>query len=244
MKLPEQFIEEIKPFETIFCLVSGGWHSTTAALLLFKHKFKNVILVHNKTWLEMKSSLKTMQKLQQITGYEYIEIEPDLGEKTIWDVMKESFQKIPEVREDIQNKKYDRNKFSCCKVLKKGPSAKYFRKLENCIVVDSQCPYESNRRSFYLAELRKKEIYFRYLKSRGFWKIYPFRDILSKKQFIPFINFTKSYIPDIKHSGCIICPILICFNMYKEERYYNSLKAMSRAGLPCFQKTIMDYLEG
>jgi rhodanese-related sulfurtransferase len=51
MRLTKQFIEEIKPFKTIYCLVSGGYHSTAAALLLKEHGFENVILTHNKTYL-------------------------------------------------------------------------------------------------------------------------------------------------------------------------------------------------
>ena len=68
---------------------------------------------------------------------------------------------------------------------------------------------------------------------------YPFRDIYSDK---PFSNYLQSKgFKKITHSGCVICPILIAFNMYKTQQYYNSLKAMARAGMPCFQKTIQDF---
>ena len=57
MKFTEQFLKEISEFVSIYCLVSGGYHSTTAALLLKDYGFSNVYLVHNRTYLEMKSSL-------------------------------------------------------------------------------------------------------------------------------------------------------------------------------------------
>lgn len=239
IKLEKQFIEEISQFETIYCLVSGGYHSTASALLLKDNDFENVILVHNKTFLEMRSSVKTMQKLQDITKYPYIEIEPDLKGETVWEIMKRSLQKIPEVREDIRNKKYDRSKFECCRKLKKAPGYKFFRTKKNSVIIDSQCPFESNQRNHRLREIREKDTWIREMK-KGYIKAYPFRDFFSAKPFLPYLKnkgFSK-----IKHSGCVICPILIVFKMYKEERYYNTLKAMARAGLPCFEKTIMDFL--
>jgi len=240
MKLEKQFIEQISPFETIYCLVSGGYHSTTSALLLHDYGFKNVILVHNKTFLEMKSSIKTMEQIQEITKYPYIEIEPSFLEgETVWNVMKRSLQKIPEVREDIKNKRYDRNKFECCRKLKKSPGHRFFREQENSIVIDSQCPYESNQRDYRLREIRNKNTYIREMK-KGYVKAYPFRDFHSEKPFLPYLR-SKGF-SRIKHSGCVICPILIVFKMYKEERYYNTLKAMARAGLPCFEKTMEDFL--
>ena len=240
IKLDKQFIEEIKQFETIYCLISGGYHSTASALLLKDNGFENVILIHNKTYLESRSSKETMKKLQKLTKYSYIETEPDLKGETVWEIMKRSFQKIPEVIEDIQNKRYDRKKFECCTKLKKNSGDKFFAGEENFVVVDSSCPYESNRRSYYAMDLRNRNSYLRFLKKRKFWKAYPFRDAFSEKDFLPYLK--SNGFPKIKHSGCVICPILIVFKIYN-ERYYNSLKAMARAGMPCFQKTMMDFME-
>ena len=239
LKLEKLFIEEIKGFETIYCLISGGYHSTTSALLLHDYGFRNIVLVHNKTFLEMKSSIRTMQKIQNITKYPYIEIIPDLKGDSVWDIMRKSLQKIPEVREDIKNKKYDRSKFECCRKLKKSPGYKFFRTKENSIVIDSQCPYESNQRNYRLREIRNDNTYLREMK-KGYVKAYPFRDFYSEKPFLPYLR--RKGFSKIKHSGCIICPILIVFKMYKEERYYNTLKAMARAGLPCFEKTMENFI--
>ncbi len=240
LKLLTQFIEEIKHFEKIYCLVSGGYHSTASALLLKDNGFENVILVHNKTYLESRSSKETMKKLQKLTKYPYIETEPDLKGETVWEIMKRSFQKVSEVMEDRRNKKYDRKKFECCTKLKKDSSDKFFAEEENFVVIDSSCPYESNRRSFYARDLRNRNIYLRFLKKRKFWKAYPFRDVYAEKYFLPYLK-SKGF-HKVKHSGCVICPILIVWEIYNEN-YYNSLKAMERAGLPSFQKTMMDFME-
>lgn len=253
IKLDKQFIEEIKQFETIYCLASGGYHSTASALLLKDHRFENVILLHNKTYLESRSSKETMKKLQKLTRYSYIETEPDLKGETVWEIMKRSFQKIPEVMEDIKNKKYNRKKFECCTKLKKDSGDIFLKNVRtekmlirdnhisfDFVVIDSSCPYESNRRSYYAMDLRNRNIYLRFLKKRKFWKAYPFRDVFSEKDFLPYLK-SKGF-HKIKHSGCVICPILIVFKIYN-ERYYNSLKAMARAGMPCFQKTMIDFME-
>ena len=246
MKLSEQFIEEISQFETIYCLTSGGWHSTASGLLLKDYGFENVILLHNNTHLEMKSSKKTMKELQKITQYKYIEIEPDLKGKTVWDIMKEAFQKIPEIREDVENGKYDRTKIPCCNLLKKYPSRKFYKSIPdnqgNFVIISSICPFEKLNRASHLKELRGKNTFLRFhKKAGGFWFAYPFRDYFSEKEFLPYLR-NKGF-NNIKHSACVICPLAIVFRNYKSPQYYLSLKAMARAGMPCFQKTIMDFME-
>jgi hypothetical protein len=191
----------------------------------------------------MKSSMKTMQLLQQKTNYQYIETEPDLKGEKVWDIMKRSLQRIPEVIEDIKKDrtKYDRSKFECCRKLKKTPGKKYYKILPlNSVIISSICPFESSNRNRRLTELKRQNTFLRWHKTNDITYAYPFRDQRSKKPFLPYlrsIGFTK-----VEHSGCVICPILICFKIYN-GRYYNTLKAMARAGLPCFQKTITDFME-
>lgn len=243
MKLSEQFIGEISQFDTIYCLVSGGYHSTASALLLKDNGFENVILLHNKTFLEMKSSINTISLLQQITYYEYFETTPNLKNETVWDIMKRSLQRIPEVIEDIKKDKtkYDRSKFECCRKLKKTPGKKYYQTLPlGSVVLSSICPFESSNRNRRLTELKRQNTFLRWHKTNNITYAYPFRDQRSEKPFLPYLR-TKGF-SKIEHSGCVICPILICFKIYN-KRYYNTLKAMARAGMPCFQKTILDFLE-
>lgn len=246
LELNYQFINEIEGFETIYCLISGGYHSTAAALLLKEYRFDNVKLVHNKTFLELKSSIATMNKIREITKFEYLETTPDLKGETVWDILKRSFLRIPEVREDIKNKRYDRSKFECCNKLKKFPAKKFYRKIrkvpdgEKFVIISSICPYESRYRNMHLHELREKNTFIRLHKKAGsIWFGYPFRDGRSEKPFKDYL-FSKGF-RKIQHSGCAICPIIIAFRMYDTSQYYASSKAAIRAGLPCFQKTMEEF---
>ncbi|MFX0132079.1 MAG: hypothetical protein ACFFDN_00405 [Candidatus Hodarchaeota archaeon] len=254
MKLDPKFIEEIRRFEKIYCLISGGYHSTTSALLLKDYGFKNVILIHNKTHLESKSCKNTMKKVIEITGYKYIETQLDLNGETIWDIIKRSFQKIPEARRKLDEWNREKKKFKnmgqlksifeCCDKLKKKPAKKFYNSInkEKSIVITSLAPYEGTNRRLRMVTLRKKQTYIDCIKSFGnVWHGYPFRDEFHEAKFREYL-FSKGF-SEIQHTGCVICPILILFNHYDSHDYYNSLKAMARAGLPCFQKTIEDFIK-
>lgn len=248
MKLDPKFIEEISQFETRYCLMSYGYHSTTSALQLKEHEIENVILVHNKTYLEPKHTIKTRKRVLELTNYKCIDTEPDLGNETIWELMKRSLAKIPEAMKVIEadkrrkEKKYHKHIFPCCKILKEDPGDKFFNNLKgNFVVIDSQCPYEGKHRRIRLQQIRNQNTFIRFLKSRGYYKAYPFRDSFKESDFRAYlINKGFSWI---KHTGCVICPVLIAHRIYKEERYYNTLKAMAKANLPCFQKTMEDFIK-
>lgn len=236
MKLDPKFIEEISQFETIYCLISGGYHSTASTLLLKDYGFENVILIHNDTGLVMKSSQKTIRKLIQITKYEYIVLIPLLKNETIWDVLKRSFKTVKTVRDIIKRGEYyDRTKFECCYKLKKKPAKNFYKQIDknNFVVLNSLCPFESKIRGIKLSEIRKKDTFLRKHKKFGnVWIGYPFRDLYKEDPFLPYLK-SKGF-NKIQHSGCRICPILIAFDIYKAPQYYNSLKAMAKLVLPCF----------
>lgn len=244
MKLSKQFIEEIKSFETIYCLVSGGYHSTTSGLLLKDHGFENVILLHNKTYLETKSSIEAMKKLQEITNYEYIETKPNLKGESVLEILKRSFQKIPDVKIDIEKGHYDRTKFECCKKLKKGPRKKFYNQFdkEKIVIISSICPFEGGDRARWLYDLRKKNTFIRLHKKQGnVFHAYPFRDSFSKSIFLPYLK-AKGF-DNIKHSACKFCPIVIVFCNYKAINYYDSSQFALKWHLPCFQKTLKEFME-
>lgn len=220
MRLPAQFIDEISPFKTLYCLVSGGYHSTTACLLLKDYGFDNVCLVHNKTHLEMNHVLDLIQDLIYRTDYSYIETEPNLKGKSIGLILKESLEKIPEIISCFEKRKGNYRDFiPCCKILKKSPARKFYTKeinKENSVVISSLCPFESRNRNYWLKQLREKDTYIRLHKKMGYvFHAYPFRDIYSDRPFHEYL-ISKDIIPE--HSGCIKCPIQIAYKQFKKKK--------------------------
>lgn len=218
MKFPTLFLDEISTFRTIYCLISGGYHSTTASLLLKDHGFENVILLHNKTYLEMPHVLDLIQDIIYRTDYAYIETEPTLKDKNVGQIIKESLDKIPEIIKCFEEGKGNYRDFiPCCKLLKKSPARKFYTKeidKENSIVISSLCPFESRNRNKWLTERRKINTYIRLHKKMGnVWYAYPFRDNYSDRPFHEYL-MSKDIIPE--HSGCIKCPIQIAYTKFKE----------------------------
>jgi hypothetical protein len=242
LKLPKQFLDEISRFDKIYCLISGGWHSTAAALLLYEEGL-TCVLVHNSTKLEIPSCRKTMQALVRFTGWEYIETDPILPEgQTVMDIMRDSIKMIPEVMEDIKNKKYDRSKFKCCHYLKKLPGRIMYKTIDrgNSVVISGMTPYESNNRRFRMKELRDQNIYLRYHKKNGgVFHAYPFRDCYRADVFDEYL---KDRGWDVSHSGCIVCPILVCFDIYKgaDNERYRRTAALVKKITPMELQTFID----
>ena len=202
------------------------------------------VLVHNSTKLELPSCRKTMTELIDYTGFEYIETDPALPEgKTVMDIIKESIAKIPEVMEDIKNGYYDRTKFKCCYYLKKKPSHIMYRSIDkgNSVVISGIAPYESSNRGIWLSELRNKNTFIRYHKKHGgVFHMYPFRDRYYVKDFKEYLD--DHGWSDVKHSGCIVCPILVCFDIYKGENNerYRRTAALVKKITPMELQTFID----
>ena len=226
MKLSNQFFEELRQFEDKFLLISGGYHSTSSALSLKDNGFEDVTLIHNETGLEMRSSIKTINKVIEKTNYEIIYVIPNL-KQTIWELMKECFLKVPEIKKELRaGAKFDRGKFKCCYALKKKPIRNFYKQLntKNSVIVSSLCPYESQNRGVWLSELRAKKTYLRpQYKYNGLNFIYPFRDHYKELDFVKYL--TKKGFNKIERSACIICPIVLVWNRYNAKNYYSSLKA-------------------
>lgn len=213
-----EFLEEIKQFETIYCLISGGYHSTTTALLLKDHGFDNVKLLHNRTYLETKESMETMKKVIELTKYPYVETFPNI-EKRPGEIIRESFKDIDKIIKCmIDGKKNHRDFISCCRILKKSPARRWYTQnidKENSVIISSLCPFESSNRSYWLKELRDKDTYLRLHKKMGnVYYAYPFRDVYSNEPFRKYL-ISKDFFPE--HSGCIICPIRVAYMIKKND---------------------------
>ena len=221
MKLPKQFIEEISQFETIYCQVSGGVHTSAIAYKLYDLGFENVSLIHNQTYLEYPECLEIIQKIIYDTDYSYNVIPPNLKGRRISDIMKESFLAIPNIIEGLKTGviRTDnvRDYITCCKLLKKTSSRKWYTKninKETSVIIMAICPYESKNRKRHLTELRKEGTFLRLHNRHGnVWHGYPFRDAYNEYPFYKYLQ-NKGIMPI--HSGCQICPMRIIFDMAYE----------------------------
>jgi len=234
LKLSKQFIEEITPFETIYCQQSGGIHSSAIAYLLKDYGFKNVSLIHNLTYLEYPECLNLIQRIIYDTDYSYNLIYPNLKGKRMSEIMKESFLAIPKIKKGLKDGTIKsgnvRDHITCCKFLKKTSSRIWYTKninKETSVVIMAITPYESKNRKRHLTELRRKRTYLRLHKKHGnVWHAYPFRDIYSGYHFYKYL-MSKNVVPI--HSSCQICPMRIIFNMtYPDDKtllYYRKLKS-------------------
>lgn len=225
------FLDEIKEYDMIYCLISGGYHSTSTALLLNDYGFKNVSLVHNRTYLESKFALNLIQDVIYKTNYSYNLIEPDLRGKRIGDILKESLNQVDKIIECFKNDLQNYRAFiPCCKILKKKPSRKWFTKnidKKNSIVISSLCPFESTNRNYRLKQLREEKTYIRLHNRMGkVWYAYPWRDMWSDRSFHNYL-LTKGIMPE--HSGCIMCPIQIAYRKWKKDRK-NTLSSKNKGG--------------
>jgi len=116
---------------------------------------------------------------------------------------------------------HDRKLFLCCNRLKKYPFTWFWKKhkdqfpLEKTVFISSIAPYESKQRRLRLIELRKKNTYIRYHKSNGFYYAYPLRDLKDRTEIIKILN--KHNFNEVRGSGCVLCPVLLLFNMAKED---------------------------
>ncbi|KKN18340.1 hypothetical protein LCGC14_0956600 [marine sediment metagenome] len=218
LSLSGNFLDEISIYKTIYCLISGGYHSTSAALLLYDYGFKNVCLVHNRTYLEFKHVLDLIQDIIYRTDYSYIETKPNLHGKRVGQIIKESMNKVDDIVQYFIDDRMDYKDFiPCCKLLKKSPSRKlYTREIDksNSVIISSLCPFESKNRGRWLKQLRDKDTYIRLHKKFGnVWHAYPFRDMYSNMPF-HFYLLSKGIIPE--HSGCVICPIQVAYGKFME----------------------------
>ena len=219
MKFTDQFIKEIERFTSIYCLVSGGYHSSTSALLLKDYGYSNVYLVHNRTYLEMKSSLDLIQKIIYLTDYPYILVEPNLQER-VGKIYKDSLDKIPEIIQYFkENKRNVRDLIPCCRKLKKNPARRFYTKeidKQNSVVISSLLPHESFNRGMRLKELRLRNTYIRLHKTAGnVFHAYPFRDCYSDRPFHKYL-LDKGIIAE--HSGCVKCPLREAYSIFRSQK--------------------------
>ena len=218
---------ELGKFEKIFCLVSGGIDSTYLWEMV-KH-FPQAVPVNCYNPYE---SSATLDQLKQHPRFIQIKNEGiDYGK-----VIRDSFNKIPEVINARKHHKYHKHLFPCCTIIKhKAFLEDPLFKEANTVVISGIKPRDGQQRNAWLTSLRTgkvttknthPEIGFFYRHKGGQLYCYPYRDYQKRELPSSIIEKLKETYPTLQHSGCCLCPVLVVFQdrIKNEPRMKSSLR--------------------
>lgn len=235
------FESELKNFEKIFVLVSGGIDSTylyEVCMSIFPEKTYPVNCFN---------PFETSNTLKQICSNEnFISVKPK-RKLDYAKIMRESFLNIERAKESVQNKRYSKKSFfKCCYHIKHKAFLQHIEfKEPNTVVLSGIKPKDSVNRGFWLQSLRSgisyckntepSKSFFHRLKT-GQLYCYPYRDYFNFELPSKIILELRRKYPDLSKSACEICPVLVLFRdkvktdidknrLRKSESFYeNSLK--------------------
>ncbi len=226
----------LKRFKKIFVLISGGIDSTYLYEIIKKWHGNRVYPVNCYNPYENSDTLKQIKNLDP----NFIQIFPskNLNYKKI---LREAFLNLPKALELKKQGKYHKKIFGCCYYIKhKAFLSHPMFKEEGTVVVSGIKRGDGKQRRIFLSQLRngtfktlpeKKPTFF--LKHRtGQLYFYPFRDYNFKELPKITMNRLRKKYPNLKHSGCKICPVLLLFNEKSDmSRYEKSKKYAQNLGL-------------
>ena len=133
---------------------------------------------------------------------------------------------------EIKKEYYHKKIFPCCYYIKHKAflNDKLFQ-TPNTVVISGIKRGDGTQRRIFLTLMKKgtfkslnpkKPSFFLKHKTKQLY-CYPFRDYTIRELPKITINKLKKKYPNITHSGCSICPVLVLFNIKKENRYKASL---------------------
>jgi len=230
MKLFDDFFRSINfdykivdEYKTIYVLVSGGYDSTLLLEYFSAHYRDRVVAVNCYNPYENSRTLKEIRK-----RYRYIEIKPAKG-LDYKQILEDAFLMLN--RQAIERHKgvYDKKGFNCCYNIKhKAFLSDPLFKQSGCVVISGIKAGDGKHRYYFLKKIRDQDTFF-HRHAGGQLYCYPFRDY-RHKELPPEIKLKlKEKYPTISHSGCVVCPVIVLFNLEKESsRYYRSLNYLKR----------------
>jgi len=223
---------ELERFRKIFILVSGGIDSTYLYELIKEIYPSKAFPVNCLNPYETSETLNLISRQPN-----FISIKPDnflMAKKKLI----ESFLKLPDAFELKRRNKYHKKIFPCCYYLKHKMFLKNSLFQEPDTVVISGIKFgDGKQRRIWLSLLKRRDVFFHTHKT-GQRYCYPFRDYTRRELPTEIIMKLRKIYPNIKHSGCRICPILILFNIKDEgKRYWDSVRFANRIlKYPCITK--------
>jgi hypothetical protein len=136
-------------------------------------------------------------------------------------ILKFAFLQIPKARKLYEEGRYHKKVFACCYYLKHKAFLKDPLFKEPGTVVISGIKYgDGKQRRLWLTKLAKEgTFYHRHVDNQLY--CYPFRDY--RLELLPdkVVAILKTKYPNLKSSGCSMCPVLVLFNLREEGERYN-----------------------
>ncbi|MHA1233316.1 MAG: hypothetical protein ACTSPQ_22055 [Candidatus Helarchaeota archaeon] len=243
----------LREYDKIFVLVSGGIDSTILYEAI-KNEFPEKTYPTNCfNPYENSKSLEIIKK-----DNKFIQIKPS-KEFDYKQILIDAFKQLPKAFEAYKNKKYYKKLFGCCYYIKHKAflNNKIFKE-NNSVVVSGIKWNDGKQRRVFLSQLAKgkpiigtsktinnyefiksgimdldRQIPTFFLKHRtGQLYCYPYRDFRLKEIPKEIIDYMRKKYPDLNHSGCTLCPVLVLNNIQSEgHRYINSVKFARKLGL-------------
>lgn len=194
---------------------------------------------------EQSNTLKQLSKEPN-----FIQVMPNLKPgKTYLSIIEESFRRIPEAIEARKNKKYEKRIFPCCELIKKESfrTQLIFQEKNTCVVSGIK-PLDGKNRASFLKKIRvgldigtgkyiNREPSFYYKHKEGMLYCYPYRDYRFSRELPKEIieQLQKKY-PDLGHSGCSYCPVLVVFRDRIIKNADESTKKRLKSSLVFYNK--------
>ena len=221
-------------FKKIFVLVSGGFDSTYLYEIIKTKFHEKVYPVNCFNPYEYNNTLKQIQK----TDKNYIKIEPEAYK----DIIKESFLKLPKAYKLKKQKRYHKRIFPFCYVLKyKNFLKDKLFKEEDTVIISGIKKGDGTQRSIWLTQLSQGrepcnqsngEATFFHKHKTGQLYCYPLRDFTKRELPENIKNKLREKYPYLEHSGCVLCPVLVLFNLISEgDRYEKSVQYAKNLGV-------------
>ena len=224
-------VEILDQFNKIYILVSGGIDSTLLAYYINSYYPNKTYYLNNFSPYE---NSKTLNKFKKMPNFIQTKSKVKKDYKSI---LEEAFLNIPKARDLKLKGKYHKKIFPCCYHIKHKDfrKLKQFKEPDSCVVSGIKRG-DGSQRFFWLLKMQQMDKYIHTHKT-GHNYVYPFRNYMKRELPEEIINELKKYYPNVKHSGCIFCPILILFKIKKELiRYPKSLEFYNKV-LKKYNKT-------
>jgi len=216
----------LENFDKIYVLVSGGFDSTYLYDRIKKLYPEKCIPVNCYNPFESSDTLKMISNDPQ-----FLQVRP-YSKINYGLVLKNAFLKLPEARQLKKIGAYTKTIFPCCYYIKHKDFKKDKRfKEPNTVVVSGIKRGDGTQRRIWLTQMKNRKKWYHRHKT-GELYCYPFRDHTKRELSDNIKKRLRKKYPNLTHSGCYLCPILVLFNIKSEgKRYKASIKYAKKLGV-------------